>query len=95
MYTPARAQDTFLNDITEGIQALGPSATDLEKNTHLQTKIYGIWLDVLPKFGYEGDNGYVKFQAGLVQHSSDPESTTLINSALMTVFARSGINQAK
>eukprot|EP00622_Pseudochattonella_farcimen_P001725 FR736492.1.p1 GENE.FR736492.1~~FR736492.1.p1 ORF type:complete len:177 (+),score=12.05 FR736492.1:288-818(+) len=87
-------QDTFLNDITEGIQALGPSATDLDKNTHLQTKIYGIWLDVLPKFGYEGDDGYVRFQAGLVAHSSDPEITTLINSALKTVVPRSGDNQA-
>ena len=43
---------------------------------------------MLPAFGFTGDEGYVQFQAALVEHNADQEISTMLQSAQMTVMQR-------
>jgi len=91
MVTSHLQQNSFLQNLNARVAALGAEATDLQKNEALQQELLGAWMEVLPKFGFEGDRGYVQFQAALVQHSSDQEIATMINGALMAVSKHAGL----
>jgi len=89
--TSRMQQDAFIEDVIRALHGLGPDASEVDKNQELQHHLLGVWLDVLPGLGYEGEDGYVRFQAALVEHSQDPQVMTLIQSALMSVTSRTGL----
>ena len=91
MVTSALQQNSFLSGLKGAVAELGTDASDMDKNTALQVKLLDVWKDVLPNFGFQGDDGYVQFQAALVEHSADPEITTMIQSALMSVSQHAGL----
>lgn len=91
MVTSALQQNSFLSGLKGAVAELGTDASDMDKNTALQVKLLDVWKDVLPNFGFQGDDGYVQFQAALVEHSADPEITTMIQSALMRVSQHAGL----
>lgn len=93
--TSALQEEDFRNQLMDAIEELGASASETEKNKKLQFHLLQIWRNVLPKFGFPGDDGYVKFQAALVEHSSDPTIATMIQGALMDVTTRAGLAQQK
>lgn len=93
MVTSSLQQAEFLSKLGKEVEALGAEPSDLAKNEVLQTSLLGAWQDCLSKFGYDGDDGYVKFQAALVEHSSDHEIAMLIQSALMAVTRGAGLQR--
>lgn len=68
--------------------ALGSSATVVDKNKELQRKLLEVWLEVLPDFDYSGEDGYIRFQAALVDHNMDPEIATQMQAAVMAIQSR-------
>ena len=93
MVTSQPQQNAFLADLSEAVSALGESASDADKNRVLQTHLLDAWQKVLPNFGYSGDEGYVSFQAALVEHSTDSDVAAMINSALMSVATHAGLRR--
>ena len=91
--TSALQQESFLSQLDESMKDLGGEASDSDKNKALQQHLLAIWTEVLPNFGFKGDDGYVRFQAALVEHSSDAEIATMIQSALVVVTRRIGLNK--
>ena len=91
--TSALQQESFLSQLDESMKELGGEASDSDKNKALQQHLLAIWTEVLPNFGFKGDDGYVRFQAALVEHSSDAEIATMIQSALVVVTRRIGLNK--
>jgi len=81
-------QNTFLDDLQRSVTALGEGASDIEKKQVLDDTLLEVWKEVLPAFGFTGDEGYVQFQAALVEHNADQEISTMLQSAQMTVMQR-------
>jgi len=93
MVTSHLQQFGFLNQLEANFVELGPDASEAEKNAKLQQLLLFVWKDVLKSFGFLGDEGYVQFQAALIEHSSDPAIATMIQSALMAVSARTKLRR--
>ena len=93
--TSALQQEAFLQRLEGSVQELGDDASDVDKNKSLQRHLLKIWTDVLPKFNFPGGDGYVRFQAALVEHSSDAQIATMIQSALVVVTSRAGLQSQK
>jgi hypothetical protein len=91
MVTNALQQNSFLGGLKVAVAELGAHASDVDKNTALQVMLLDVWQTVLPPFGFKGDEGYVQFQAALVEHSADPEIAMMIQSALMSVTQHAGL----
>lgn len=68
------------------------SPDDIQKNQVLQRHLLSVWKKILPNYGYDGDKGYVQFQAALVEHSGDTEISTMIQSAMMTLTNKAGFS---
>jgi hypothetical protein len=82
-------QNACIEELQKTLSEAG-TIDDVEKNKILKNHLFSVWKSVLPKYGFDGDDGYVKFQAALVDHSSDPEIATMIQSALMAITTRAG-----
>jgi hypothetical protein len=49
-------------------------------------------MEVMAQFGYPGDEGYIKMQLALVEHSGDDQMAYNTASAMMTVLRKAGID---
>lgn len=81
----------FLAELEGGVKELGDGATDLDKSKVMQNMLMNVWSEVLPQFGYVGDEGYVKFQASMVQHSTDPQIGANLQAAHMAIASKTGL----
>jgi len=88
MVTSQFQQNTFLDELKEGVAAIGTDAPDADKKKVLDEMLLQVWKEVLPGFGFTGDDGYVQFQAALVEHNADQQISTMLQSAQMSVMQR-------
>jgi hypothetical protein len=80
-----------VNAVKAKLDALGPSATNEAKHTVLQDFIFDCWMTSLAELGYKGDDAYVRFQAALIDHSTDTQISTLVQSSMMSITSSLGI----
>lgn len=68
------------------------SASKEEQHGALLGVILDGQMEVMPEFGYDGEEGYVQLQAQLMEHANDPIIMNNTTAATMTVFERAGIS---
>ena len=72
------------------VREFGASATEAEKHSKLLTLIMDGQMEIIRGYAYEGEEGFVRFQAQLMQYSQD----SIIQSsaaAVVSVYERAGL----
>lgn len=86
--------DEFLGKIDIRIANLGQDASTGDRQRAILEELLPLQLETMEQFGYAGDEGYVKMQLALVEHSADEQMAYNVAAAMMAVFRRAGIDPA-
>lgn len=80
----------FHDRVDKVVGEFGASATEAEKHSKLLTLIMDGQMEIISEHSYDGEEGFVRFQAQLMEHSQD----SIIQSsaaAVVSVYERAGL----
>lgn len=77
-------------------QSIPASPSNEQMHERLQAFLFSCWMESLSELGYgNSENDYVTFQAALIEHSTDPQISALVQSSLSHVTSSLGYGRAQ